>query len=209
MTWFVSSTNQTESAKAHVAPFIAVDLDFSSGHVRLWTGLGNLVIGGNTYTGAGYLARIKAAPEHSNLTVERRTYQLAGADVNPAVVPEADIDSSFGRSVIEYLGFLNADTGQLVDTPETNFEGEISNIRRSDGPEPVIEVNADHRMVILDQNDGWRWTHEHQQEFYPAAPTDNGLNQMAAIELREVLWGGKRVIAGTVNHPRHPTYRSG
>jgi hypothetical protein len=49
-------------------------------------------------------------------------------------------------------------------------------------------------MVILDRSSGWRYTHEHQQQFYP---DDLGLNHMAKQELKEVLWGGSRVVIGT------------
>lgn len=193
MSWFTLTANADEAAKEHYAPFIAVDFDFPSGHVRLWTGTGNIVLGGNTYLGMGELVRVSSAPERANLVVERKTYQLSGAQVDPAVVPEAEIDASFGRSVTEYLGFLNPGTGLLAAEPEINFEGEISNIRRVDGREPVIEVNADSRLALLDQVDGWRYTHEHQQEFYAG---DNGFNQAANLDLKEVLWGGRRVLAG-------------
>jgi hypothetical protein len=193
MTWFVTSANETETAKEHYHMFLAADFDFPSGHVYLWSGTGELSIGGNTYLGMGELVRVSVAPERSNLTVDRKTYQLTGVPVDPAVVSETDIDGSFGRSVTEYLGFLNAETRQLLATPEVNFEGEISNIRRVDGREPLIEVNADNRLIMLDQADGWRYTHEHQQQFYAG---DLGYNQVPSLDLKEVLWGGRRVVAG-------------
>jgi hypothetical protein len=196
MSWFETVANETESAKNRYHMFIAVDFDFPSGHVRLWTGSGLITLSGSDYLGIGDLGRVSPTVDRSNLTVERKTYQLQGAIVDPALVSEADIDDSFGRAVVEYLGFLNNDTHQLLATPEINFEGEISNIRRVDGPEPMIEVNADSRLIMLDQNDGWRYTHQHQIEFFPALPLDLGFNEMPKLDTREVLWGGRRVIAG-------------
>lgn len=195
MTWFVTSANETEAAKEQYHLFIAVDFDFVGSHLRLWTGTGTLQIGGNNYTGAGDLARIQFNPERSNLTVERKVYQLSGVD--PALISESDIDSSFGRPVTEYFGFLNHETQALLATPEINFEGEVSGISRKDGAEPLIECSAEHRLVLLDRTDEWRFTHEHQQQFYPGA-NDLGLNQMKSLGLNEVLWGGFRVQAGTI-----------
>jgi hypothetical protein len=174
--------------------FLAVDFDFPSGHVYLWSGTGTIEIGGNNYLGMGKLVRVSSAPERANMTVEGKSYQLSGAPVDPAVIPESEIDGSFGRPVIEYFGFLHTETHQLIAQPEINFEGAISNIRRVDGPESIIEVNVENRMVILDRSSGWRYTHEHQQQFYP---DDLGLNHMAKQELKEVLWGGSRVVIGT------------
>lgn len=198
MTWFATSANADEAAKEHYYMFLAVTMDFPSGFVRAWSGGGDLVISGNTYIGLGRLVRVSDVVERSNLTVERKVYQLTGVD--PALVPESDIDNSFGRSVTEYLGFITA-AGQLLATPEVNFEGEISNIRRVDGKEPIIEVNADNRLIMLEQNDGWRYTHQHQQQFYAG---DNGFDQVPSLDTREVLWGGKRVSVGGFGGGQRP-----
>jgi hypothetical protein len=205
MTWFASSANQTESEAEHAIMFLAVAFDFPSGFVRAWSGTGDLSFGGNTYVGTGLMGKVTHAPERAGLDAPRKTYQLSGVD--PSVVPEAEIEASYGRSVTEYFGFLNKTTYALVDTPEINWEGRIDNIRRVDGYEPLIEVNAEHRMVLLDLPDGWRFTHQHQQQFYAG---DNGFNQVGAIQLKEILWGSQRAIVGYTGgqHPRNrqPVY---
>ena len=86
MTWFTTGANETEAAKEHYLMFIAVAFDFPSGMVRIWSGLGDLVFGGFTYLGAGELGRVSWPTETSNLTADRKTYQLAGVPVDPAVV---------------------------------------------------------------------------------------------------------------------------
>lgn len=192
MSWFAQSSNETEAEKDSVLMFVAVDFDFPSGHVRLWSGVGDLVISGNTYTGVGDLGSISIPQERAGLTLERKTYQLSGADVS--LLAESELDGSFGRSVTEYFGFIDPTTRVLVATPEINWEGRIDAIRRVDSPDnPIIEVNAEHRMVLLDQTDGWRYTHEHQQQFYSG---DTGFEEVAAIQLKEVIWGGASVNPG-------------
>jgi hypothetical protein len=39
---------------AVITPFFAVDLDFDSGPLYVWSGYGDLVIGAKTYLGAGH-----------------------------------------------------------------------------------------------------------------------------------------------------------
>lgn len=195
MSWFESSPNAAQSEADHYFPFYAGDFDFPSGHVRLWTGAGPLVIGADTYLGGGELVKIKPLIERAALSAERMEFELSGVQVNPGLVSESDIEACFGRAVILYLGFLNNTTHQLIDTPEIAWEGEISNIGRTDGPLPAIRVNAEHRHVELQQTDDWRYTHEHQQEFFPGE-NDLGFNLIERTAIDEIIWGGRRVRIG-------------
>lgn len=194
MTWFEQTANGTEAAKDHVVMFLAVDINFPSGHVRIWSGIGDLVIDGETYSGLGELGRVSMPSENTSLTAEKKTFQLSG--VEPSWVDESDLEDSFGRTVIEYFGFLHAQTRQLIGDPEINWEGRIDSARRVDGAEPIVEIVAEHRLVLLEKTDGWRYTHEHQQQFFAG---DKGFDQVPSLELKEVLWGGKRTAAGYRN----------
>ena len=194
MTWFDSSLNETESAKEHVAFFVAVDFDFPSGHVRVWSGVGLLTIDGNVYTGVGDLGKVTSVPENNRLVAERKTYQLAGTAVDPSLLSETDIDGCFGRTVTEYFGFLDKN-GALVDDPEINWEGRIDQIARVDGANPIVEVNAEHRLIVLDEADGTRFTDEHQQRLFSG---DLGFNQVSTIENKTVVWGGKITAPGNI-----------
>ena len=203
MTWFADGTNQTEAAKEHVDFFLAVEFDFPSGFTRLCSGTVDITINGQTYLATGQFGRVSTLIDRVNLTVERRTYQLAGAEIDPSIVSETDIDGSFGRSVVEYFGFVDPTTKALIAAPEINFEGEISGVHRVDGAESVIEVDVEHRFVLLEQADDLRYTHEHQQQFFAG---DLGFDQVSTIETTEVLWGGYRVIPG-VGGGRDPPNR--
>lgn len=204
MTWFQQSANETEAAKSRCMAFIAVDMDFPSARVRLWTGSGTLTILGNDYIGVGDLGGVSSPPEHARLVDESKTYELSLIDTSPAIVSEADIDASFGRSVVEYLGFLNVDTLQLVATPEIYWEGHIGTIRRIDGLQPKIQVQAEYRLSIMHYADGYRYTHEHQQEFFPG---DLFFREAASIETKEVIWNGGPVAPG--RGPGSPYYGGG
>lgn len=203
MTWFATSANETEALKEHYFPFLAADFDFPSGHYRFWTGIGDLTLDGNSYVGGGDLLGIDIESETSDLNAQRVKFSLSGVD--PSSVDENDIDNAFGRNVVLYLGFLHTETRALLATQETYWEGYVDSFRRVDGGAPLIEVSAEHKMALLDRVDGWRYTHEDQQQFYPG---DNGLNQVNAIALTKVLWGGFLVMGGAPNGGRTPGRRT-
>lgn len=191
MSWFLSSTNEAEAAKEHVFMFQTVSIDLLSGIQYFWTGWGDLVIGANTYFGAGELGKIGTAPDKAGLSAESKVYELTG--IEPTWIAESDIDASHGRSIVESFGFLNPETRALIDTPEINWEGRIDSIRRLDGSTPGIQVTAESRLVILDQPGKYRYTNEHQAQFFSG---DLGFDQLPNLELKEVLWGGTRATPG-------------
>jgi hypothetical protein len=201
MTWFEHSANQTEAGKdSGIFAFLAVDMTFPSGHVRFWTGTGTITIGGSTYLGAGELGKVSAASDKTGLVAERKSYSLSATDLT--IVPESEIDDSFGGDVTEYLGFIDTNTGAFVDTPEISWEGRIDSMRRVDGFEPAFVVNCEHRVVLLEKLDGWRYTNEHQQQFFSG---DIGFSLVSKSNQREVIWGGDRVVVGSKllgNHGR-------
>ena len=70
---------------SEIEPFLAVDLMFDNSSVifngetvtvsplYLWTGIGEIEIDGNTYTGAGSLLSISAISETSDISAQTRT----------------------------------------------------------------------------------------------------------------------------------------
>lgn len=191
MTWFAQVANQTEADKSHVALFVAVSFAMASGTSYFWSGVGTLVISGNSYVGVGHVGEIGIVPETISLRAERKTYRLSGVD--PLLFAESDIDSSYARSVTELFGFLTKD-GALVAQPEVLWEGRVDSVRRVDGDSPIIEVTAESRFVILDKPDGSRWTQEHQQDFFSG---DTGFDQVPLLNASTVLWGGTIVLTGS------------
>lgn len=191
MSWFSDANCEAAALLEHAQKSYAVDFDFPSGHVRLHTGLGDLVLDSNTYTGVGTLGAIETVPERAQLTSERWTYSLSGVD--PAVIPESEIDNCFGRSVVEYEVYINPDT-QAVIGKEINREGRMGRVRRRDGDQPLISISCENRLAILGKANGLRYTDEHQQNIFPG---DLGCDQVKFLETIEVIWAGGRVDPGT------------
>lgn len=199
MTWFTDANCQAASILEHAQICYAVDFDFPSGHVRYHTALGDLTINSNVYTGVGSLGSIAGVPDRAKLQSEKWSYILSGVD--PSVVPESEIDACFGRSATEYEVWFTPATQALIGF-EINREGRMSGIRRRDGgATPVIEVSCENRLVILDQADGWRYTDEHQQQWFTG---DLGCDQTKNLESKQVIWNGGTVEPGGPISPRAP-----
>lgn len=63
----------TAVASAEVFPFYALELAFDSGTIRLWTGIGDKIIHGETYTGTGRLLEIGDISEVGDLSAPNLT----------------------------------------------------------------------------------------------------------------------------------------
>jgi hypothetical protein len=203
MTWFTDPLIEAQVELSHNVLAIAIDGDFPSGHLRLCTWWGSLTVNGLVFTGAGAMGKVGTATESIQLTAETRTYQLSGVD--PAIIPESEIDNCFGRSFVEYLVWLDAENYSVIGF-EVNFEGCMDKITRRDGGStPTIEVSVEHRLAILDKTDGWCYTTEHQAQFFAG---DTGFDRVKELESIQVTWGGGPVVAGyppgPAPKPRYP-----
>jgi hypothetical protein len=202
VTWFADPNCEAAAIAEHCVLAYAVDFDFPSGHVRLATWVGDLVIGGNTYTGLGKLGSVSAVADRASLASERWTYSVTGVD--PSIIPESELDNCYGRSVAEYLAFINSTTHVVIGT-ETLREGSMGRSRRKDGGVPVIEISCETRNAVLNQPDGYRYTTEHQVTYFFAS--DLGCDFTRKIDSLDLIWGGYKVfpgIPGVIHDIIHP-----
>jgi hypothetical protein len=87
--------------------FYAIELNFSTAPVRLWTGFGNRTIGGQTYAGAGTLLSISGIEEVADLSAKGITLTLSGVDVS--LVSLALQEPYQGRSARVLFGVAGVD----------------------------------------------------------------------------------------------------
>lgn len=197
MSWFTDANCLAASLLEHALIYYAVDFDFPSGHVRLHSGMGDLTLDSNVYTGVGSIAGISGGSDKAALVADRRVYTLS--HVEPSAYPESELDNCFGRSVTEYEVWIHPETRAVIGK-EINWEGRISKPRRRDGAVPLIEIHCENRLVTLEDADSWRYTSEHQAKFFTG---DTGLDQVKENDAVDILWGGKPVVAGgLLNLPR-------
>ena len=105
-----------------VQPFFAVEMDFSGGAIRLWTGYGNLTIDGDTYSAAADFMQLTTVDETSEIKATGINVQLSGIPSN--LLSAALSENYQGRDITLYFGTLD-NNGGINDTPYVLFYVEV------------------------------------------------------------------------------------
>ena len=185
MTRSLGSNFDTALTADVVRPFFAIDLDFDDGNLRVWTGYGDLTIGGETYLGGGDIMSISELEETGEIRAN-------GVSIGFTALPSSIISSALnqnyqGRTMTLYFGTLDA-SGSIIDTPYIAFRGQmdVMNISES-GDSAQITINGESRLIDLDVPRVRRYTSEDQKIDFP---TDRGLEYIADLQDKEIVWGG-------------------
>lgn len=175
-----------------VNPYYAVELMFDTktitgvdgnlidvGPLRLWTGLGNRTIGGETYTGTGALLNIAAAEEVGDLSAKGMVLTLTGLD--SSIISLALQEPYQRRKAKIYLG------EQSVTPVVEIFSGFMDTMQISDEPETAtVVLTIESKLVELERSRNWRYTDESHKARYSG---DSFLSFVQDIQDQQVAWG--------------------
>lgn len=176
----------TEVTGDSLAPILLVKLEFDSGDLNLWTGIGDLVFDGDTYTGAGDLLAFSPIEETDELKAVGLTATLSG--IPSSLISIALAEDYMGRPVSVWFGVLSGDPPALVADPVKVFAGLIDTMPIEDaGETATIQVTMENRLARLEESRARRYTPEDQAIDYPG---DLGLDFVVALnDGREIVWG--------------------
>jgi len=95
---------------AVVYPFFAVDIDFSSGPLYVWSGYGDLTISSKTYIGVGSLLNISNVEETTEI-------EAKGASLTMSGIPSSFLSLALqepyqGRECRIYFGMTSSQIGR-------------------------------------------------------------------------------------------------
>jgi len=167
-----------------VRPIIFFEGQFASGWLRLWTGVGDLVWNGQTWTGAGQLLALGTLSETSEIVASGTTVSLSG--VPASIVSACITDARQGLPGRVWLGTLDT-AGAVIASPVLVFAGRLDVPDIIDGAtECTVSITYESRLIDLQTPREWRWTHESQQALYP---DDMGFEFVTSIQSVEVKWG--------------------
>jgi len=180
-------TDFTNSLSAdELQPFFAVEMNFSSGVLRLWGGYGDLTIDGDTYTGSADFLQISTIDETSEIRATGITVGLSG--IPASLIATALTEDYQGRDITLYFGTLDT-TGAINDTPYVVFKGRMDLMSvQENGDFCNINITGESRLIDLEIAREFRYTSEDQKIEYPA---DKGLEFIADLQNKEIIWGGK------------------
>jgi hypothetical protein len=180
----LSTAMQAVATAEVVRPIYLVDLEFASGSIYLWSGLGDLTFNSNTYLGAGDLLSIGAVQESTDLTAAGAQITLGG--IKQSLLLLARDEPYQGRPLTIRLGAFD-ENGDLISSPVIMFSGfmDVMNIADS-GDTSKITVTAENKLIAFQTTSVRRYTAEDQKIEHPA---DKGFEFVAKIQEKEIVWG--------------------
>ena len=179
-------------AEDHQNLFIAVKCDFDTETLRLWSGDGNLSVGGENYLGVGTLLQVSPVEDNLELTSTGVSVSLAGMD--STVLNLALTENYQNRFITIFLGFL-LDGSEVVIGTMTVFKGRIQSMTINDDPKgSIITQEAENRLIDLERPSNLRYTKE-SQKFIDSS--DSCFNRVQSLADKEIIWGSTSSNTGS------------
>jgi hypothetical protein len=180
----LTSGSLAAALSKRVAPIILAQITFKDGVQYAWTGIGNLVWSGNTYTGIGTLGKIGPITEDTQVQAQGLQLELTG-------VPQSELNEALGQcqqgnTVNVYFGFLDS-SGAIIADPYLAFSGRMDVPTIDEGAETAtITLTAENRLVDLQRPRQRNFTHQDQiTEF----PSDTGFTFVPLLQQLNLVWG--------------------
>jgi hypothetical protein len=157
---------KAELSKDQVQIALFVEMIFDSGALRLWSGIGDRILNGNTFNGAGQFGKIDRIEESAgDIKAAGITLSLSGIPANLRALAE-DEDCQ-GRPVNVWLGFFDSDWTLIANAVKLNGYLMDYPIIEEGGSTCTITVFCESILADLERPKVRRYTHEDQQDLYP------------------------------------------
>ena len=173
------------------ALFFAVKAEFDTDDILIWSGTDDLIIGSETYTGAGTLLAISNTEDNLELKSNGLVVSLSGMDTT--VVNYALTENYQNRPITIFLGYVMGGTNEVAGTL-TLFKGRMTSLVVNDTPDgSTVTIDAENRLVDLDRPSNLRYTKESQNFLHDG---DTGFNRVASLQDKQINWGKTSDAAG-------------
>lgn len=204
----------TELSGENMLPVVLAQMNFDSGTLYMWNGVGELVWNGNTFIGGGALITVSPMEETQNLEAKGIVCTLNG--VPTSLIALSLAERTRGRGFRMWLGALDTSvqSGTLVQedgfyllqeddgkilmdggvvipnsvilNPMRYFTGLMDVMEVSDdGQNAAIRLAVESSQIIGQRNKLARYTAEEQKKKYPG---DVGLDLINQLQDKEVVW---------------------
>ena len=182
-------------SEENVFPFLAVKGFFDSGNILVWSGIDDITIDSETYTGAGTLLAVSGFEETKEMKTNGITVSLAGMD--ETVLSYALSENFQNRKLIVHFGFLDGGTNEVKGVMNA-FTGRMTSMNISDDTTgSTVTVNAENRLIDLEKASMLRYNKE-SQKFVAGGTTDTAFNRVLKLADQEILWGRQSSTSGNL-----------
>lgn len=167
-----------------VRPVVFYEGEYSTGTLRLWSGVGPFTWNAQTWTGVGQMLGVAPIEEGSDVRAVGFSVSLSG---EASVLLSANLSAARnGLPGRVWIGALDS-AGTVIADPFRAFDG------RFDVPDIFVEGSActitaryESRLIDLDRPRERRYTHEDQQIDYPG---DRGFEYVPGLQDAQIVWG--------------------
>lgn len=172
-----------------VRPAILLRLLLDAGHVRVWTGLGDLVALGVVWKGLGQVTELPELEQLLNGQAARMAISLSGIDQDVVMAAVEEAAQVQGRE-IEILLALFDKSGALIDAPQYLDVGvmdQVSFRHDADGGRVVRTISLEFASPLAARSVAplSYLTDRDQRARYP---TDRGCEYVESYQNREIVW---------------------
>lgn len=172
-------------------PAILGEMEFASGTVRLWSGMGDLVYDSNTYTGVGALLGVEFPEESSDGSSTGATFTLSGIDSSWNSL--ALTENYQGRDCTLY--YLEFDSNwDIVADPIRFFKGVMDQMTIQDeGSTSVVSLSVERENYDSRAENSLYDDQEQKRRF----PGDRGFEFLPAMQEINLHWGSGVTASGS------------
>jgi len=175
----------TEVTAVDLTPAVFFKMQFDSGDINVWSGIGDIVFNSDTYTGVGDLGKITEVKETILVKSAVTTFQLSGI---PSSLISTALDEEYSERFAKmWLGALDS-SGAIVSDPYLTLTGRMDVMEIEEGAETsIIKLTVVNRLVDLERPKSRFYTSEDQKEHFSG---DLGLDFVASLnDGKQVVWG--------------------
>lgn len=170
-----------------VQTIMLCEMEFLTGPVQAWSGIGDLTTLGRTFQGVGAFGSVSPIEESGQTIPQGMELELNGVDEG-IVAMSSDRTQYRGRAFRLWLGAMEDDPETLIDDPVLIFAGRMQYMSGFyNGSNSAITLTVDSRLVNLRRPRIIRYVHEDQQARYPG---DLAFEGTATLAERPLYWGG-------------------
>lgn len=180
----LSSAMAQALSKPHVELAYAAYVEAPSGDVRVHSGIGELVINSQLFSGLGTLGSI--SPQKMDGGTEAKQLNLSLSLIDSAMVAMALNESVVGSYTEIYLVAMNQDGS--IDEAQVFFAGKISSVSAVIGDENQVTYSCANELDEWDKTPADRYTDDSHQQRYPG---DRFYRYTAQMSERTITWGSK------------------
>jgi hypothetical protein len=190
----LSAAILTEIAKQGLQVAFLVEVNVSSGPVRVWSGYGPLTWNSVTWTGVGDLGKIGQMPETADVQAQGCSLQLSG--ISSSMLGYALTQIRQGLTATICLALLDS-TGAIIDVA-ISYSGRVDSCTINEGADTsTITINVENELITLQRPRERHYTPDDQKAVYS---DDLGFDWVPAIQELNLVWGQAQVripTAGT------------